>query len=252
MSTRDICIEPSGCYYKSGFWKISFGEFLSISFPLKPRYYSISSSSKIHPNKVHITVGVVEGKSPTGRMHYGACSKFLSIVKPGTEISMFIRDTKANFRLPADTSKPVIMIGPGTGIAPMRGFIQERKATAASGETVLFFGCRNELDFLYQKELEEYKADKTLSIFEVAFSRKQLEKVYVQHKLLEKSKEIYELLEKGAHIYVCGDAKVMAPDVRKSFIEIIQNVGHTDFSTAENYIAHLCHSHRYSEDVWAS
>eukprot|EP01123_Difflugia_compressa_P010126 TRINITY_DN3612_c0_g2_i1.p1 TRINITY_DN3612_c0_g2~~TRINITY_DN3612_c0_g2_i1.p1 ORF type:complete len:526 (+),score=92.88 TRINITY_DN3612_c0_g2_i1:207-1580(+) len=227
---------------------ISFGEFLALVPPIKPRYYSISSSPLAHPRSVHITVAVVEGKSPTGRHHYGVASNYLASLAPEEPVAIMIR--KSTFRLPEDGSKPVIMIGPGTGLAPMRGFIQERIANGASGANLLFFGCRNDQDFIYQEELQKYASDGHLKL-EVAFSRKQSHKVYVQDCLLNQGSFVYDLFQKGAYIYVCGDAKFMSTAVRETFVKIVEANGDQTPTEAQEYIAALTHTKRYLEDVWA-
>jgi len=233
--------------------EITFAEYLSIMPMLRPRFYSISSSSKMHPDTIHLTVGVIRGQSITGRKFYGACSDYLSRAKKGDPVRIFVKDTRSSFRLPKDDTLPVIMIGPGTGIAPMRGFIQERKATENKnkGTSVLFFGCRNDSDYLYRKELEEYVKNGHLQL-EVAFSRKQESKVYVQDKIAQNGEKIWKLLQNGAYIYVCGDAKYMAKDVRKALTEICRKYGNLNDQLAEEYISHLSFQQRYCEDVWAA
>jgi len=230
--------------------KITLGEFVGLSNPIKPRYYSISSSSFVYPKVAHITVGVVEGLSPTGRLHKGLASTFLAGLEVGDHALVLVK--KSSFRLPQDLSLPVIMIGPGTGVAPMRGFIQERKASKATGETVLVYGCRDEFDYIYRTELESYRDDGTLSLLDVAYSRIQSDKVYVQHKVVENGAYLYKLLLKGAYVYICGDARVMAPDVRKAFVDILQQYGDMNSVLAEEFVASLRHTQRYNEDVWAS
>jgi len=218
---------------------------------LRPRFYSISSSSKVHPKAVHVTVGVVRYKTGSGREHRGVCSNFLADATVGQRLRVFVKDMKSSFRLP-DPSLPVIMIGPGTGFAPMRGFIQERKVVHAKGETILFFGCRNDADYIYRQELEGYSKDGTLSNLYVAFSRKQTSKVYVQDLIRQQGQQIWDLLESKAHLYICGDAKHMAKDVKQAILEIIKKFGNKNDALAGEYFQQLSFHKRYSEDVWAS
>lgn len=233
---------------------LTFADYLAITPNLRPRFYSISSSSKAHPDSVHLTVGVVRGKTPTGRLHIGACSDYLANLKPGDPIRVFIKDTKTAFRLPKDPSVDVIMIGPGTGFAPMRGFLQDRQATEAKekGSNTLLFGCRSDIDYIYKDEIENWQKDGTLTNLLVAFSRKQASKVYVQDKLAQSGELIWKLIQHGAYVYVCGDARNMAKDVKKTFLEIVKQNGHLNDTLAEEYLQQLSYSKRYNEDVWAS
>jgi len=222
---------------------------------VKPRYYSISSSPKVSPNRASITVSVVKGTSPTGRLHLGSCSNFLRdmpmkepevLLKPGLReaedftLTAVLKDTGSTFRLP-NKEKPIIMVGPGTGLAPMRGFIQDRVADRAR-QNLLFFGCRSEKSFLYRSELEKWVADGFLTMH-VAFSRQpDTPKTYVQHLIEKQAPQVKDMLEKGASIYVCGDASRMAPDVRAAFARI----------AGEDSINEMEAAGRYCQDVWAA
>ncbi|MGH0176344.1 UNVERIFIED_CONTAM: hypothetical protein FKN15_072451 [Acipenser sinensis] len=227
---------------------------------LQARYYSIASSSKVHSNSVHICAVVVEYETKTGRTNKGVATNWLKNKVPTDNghksmVPLFVR--KSQFRLPFKTSTPVIMIGPGTGIAPFMGFIQERawlkQQGKEVGETVLYYGCRhrNE-DFLYQEELEQFEKDGVLTQLNVAFSRDQAEKVYVQH-LLKKNKEnLWKLIHTdNAHIYICGDARNMARDVQNTFYEIASELGSMTHTQAVDYVKKLMTKGRYSQDVWS-
>uniref|UniRef100_UPI00398F6047 NADPH--cytochrome P450 reductase-like isoform X2 n=1 Tax=Pristiophorus japonicus TaxID=55135 RepID=UPI00398F6047 len=227
---------------------------------LQARYYSIASSSKVHPDSVHICAVVVEYTSKAGRINRGVATTWLHN-KVSTDnnhkstVPMYVR--KSQFRLPYKPSTPILMIGPGTGIAPFVGFIQERawlkQQGKEVGETVLYYGCRfqNE-DYLYQEALEQSQKDGALTQLNVAFSRDQTEKVYVQH-LLKKNKEhVWNLIQKeGAHIYICGDAKNMARDVQNAFYEIVAELGVMTHTQAVDYVKKLMTKGRYSSDVWS-
>ncbi|KAK6475358.1 NADPH--cytochrome P450 reductase-like isoform X1 [Huso huso] len=227
---------------------------------LQARYYSIASSSKVHSNSVHICAVVVEYETKTGRTNKGVATNWLKNKVPTDNghksmVPLFVR--KSQFRLPFKASTPVIMIGPGTGIAPFMGFIQERawlkQQGKEVGETVLYYGCRhrNE-DFLYQEELEQFEKDGVLTQLNVAFSRDQAEKVYVQH-LLKKNKEnLWKLIHTdNAHIYICGDARNMARDVQNTFYEIASELGSMTHTQAVDYVKKLMTKGRYSQDVWS-
>lgn len=227
---------------------------------LQARYYSIASSSKVHSNSIHICAVVVEYETKTGRQNKGVATNWLRNKQPTdnghkSSVPMYVR--KSQFRLPFKPSTPVIMIGPGTGIAPFVGFIQEREWLKQQGkevgETVLFYGCRHvHEDYLYKEELARFHKDAVLTQLHVAFSRDQNEKVYVQH-LLKKNKEnVWKLIsEENAHIYVCGDARNMARDVQNTFYDIVEEYGKMDHSQAVDYIKKLMTKGRYSQDVWS-
>ncbi|XP_028840368.1 NADPH--cytochrome P450 reductase isoform X2 [Denticeps clupeoides] len=227
---------------------------------LQARYYSISSSAKVHPNSVHVCGVVVEYTTSTGRTNKGVATNWLKnkeVTDNGHKhtVPMYVR--KSQFRLPFRASNPVIMVSAGTGIAPFIGFIQERAWLKQQGkdvgETVLYYSCRhrNE-DFLYQEELEAFERAGVLNELNVAFSRDQEHKVYVQH-LLKKNKEhLWRLIHMdNAHIYICGDARNMAREVQKAFHEIAEEVGNLSHTQAVEYFKHLMKKGRYSQDVWS-
>ncbi|XP_043115142.1 P450 (cytochrome) oxidoreductase b isoform X1 [Puntigrus tetrazona] len=227
---------------------------------LQARYYSIASSSKVHPNSIHICAVVVEYETKTGRVNKGVATNWLKNKMPTDNghkatVPMYIR--KSQFRLPFKSMNPVVMIGPGTGIAPFMGFIQERgwlrEQGKDVGDTVLYYGCRyKNQDFLYQEDLEEFEKTGVLTALNVAFSRDQAEKVYVQH-LLKKNKEaVWRLVHTdNAHIYICGDARNMARDVQNAFYEIAEELGGMSRAQAVDYIKKLMTKGRYSQDVWS-
>ncbi|KAJ8368749.1 hypothetical protein SKAU_G00087770 [Synaphobranchus kaupii] len=227
---------------------------------LHPRYYSIASSSKVHPNSIHICAVVVEYQTNTKRINKGVATNWLKnklVTDNGhkSTVPMYIR--KSQFRLPFKSGSPVIMIGPGTGIAPFMGFLQEqawfREQGREVGETVLYYGCRHKNeDFLYQEELEQFQKAGVLTQANVAFSRDQEQKVYVQN-LLKKNKEhLWKLIDtENAHIYICGDARNMARDVQNTFYDMAEELGGMMHSQAVQYIKKLMAKGRYSQDVWS-
>ncbi len=227
-------------------------EFMLTQKKLNIRLYSISSSQKAHPEEVHLTVATVRYSSH-GRARGGVASTFLAerITVGETLIPVFVNHGKG-FRLPEpDDETPVIMIGPGTGIAPFRAFLEERKATAAKGKAWLFFGeVSAKTCFFYKDEFEAYLADGTLAKLTTAWSRDQAEKIYVQHKMLENSAEIYTWLEQGAIVYVCGDASRMAVDVDKALHSIIEKEGSKTTEEASAYMAAFKEAKRYRRDVY--
>ena len=215
--------------------------------PLPPRLYSISSSLLAHPDEVHLTVGAVR-YTRDGRLHRGACSSFLA--DSDNRVPVFIENNEG-FRLPTDGNTPIIMIGPGTGVAPFRAFIEERECTGSRGKNWLFFGDQHlETDFLYQLEWLSYLKTGTLSKLDVAFSRDQADKIYVQHKMLQHSKELYGWLQEGARVYVCGDRNRMAADVQSALTEIVKREAAYNDEQAIEYIKQLKKQHRYQEDVY--
>ena len=230
--------------------EITANALVGIMRKLPPRLYSIASSPKAHPGEVHLTVGVVRYDTH-GRQRKGVCSTYLSDrIALGDKADVFVTANK-HFKIPADNDAPMIMVGPGTGIAPFRAFVEERKAVGAKGQNWLFFGDQHYLtDFLYQTEWQDYLADGVLTKLDVAFSRDQVEKVYVQDRMRENSKELYAWLEKGASFYVCGDASRMATDVDMALHEIIEKEGGKSNEEAAAYVKKLKTDKRYLRDVY--
>lgn len=225
-------------------------EFVGALRRLQPRLYSISSSPSQHAGQAHLTVAVVRYES-LGRVRRGVCSCFLADrVSVGSTVPVFVHENK-KFRLPTDPARPIIAVGPGTGIAPFRAFLYERQAARASGKTWLFFGDQHaSTDFLYRDELELLMRDGALSRLDTAFSRDQAEKIYVQHRMLENARDLFDWLENGAHFYVCGDAKRMARDVENALLEAIQAGGGRTENQAAEYLARLKSEARYQRDVY--
>ncbi|HDT5516263.1 TPA: NADPH-dependent assimilatory sulfite reductase flavoprotein subunit [Klebsiella aerogenes] len=218
--------------------------------PLTPRLYSIASSQAEAENEVHVTVGVVR-YDIEGRARAGGASSFLADrVEEDGEVRIFIEHND-NFRLPANPQTPVIMIGPGTGIAPFRAFMQQRAAEGAEGKNWLFFGNPHFTeDFLYQVEWQSYVKEGVLSRIDLAWSRDQQQKVYVQDKLREQGAEVWRWINDGAHIYVCGDANRMAKDVEQALLEVIAEYGAMDAEAADEFLSELRVERRYQRDVY--
>jgi sulfite reductase (NADPH) flavoprotein alpha-component len=227
---------------------ISATDLISPLRSLQHRLYSISSSPKAHPGEVHLTVGVVRYEL-NGRPRKGVCSTFLADRADGG-VPVFIHKSEG-FRLPADTTRPVIMIGPGTGIAPFRAFLQERRATAPNGKNWLFFGDQHvATDFLYRNELESLFNEGVLTRLDTAFSRDQGEKIYVQDRMLENAAKLWDWIGNGAHIYVCGDAKRMAKDVDAALLRVIREQGEFTDVAAQAFVNQLKAEKRYQRDVY--
>ncbi|MEO7600150.1 MAG: sulfite reductase subunit alpha, partial [Opitutus sp.] len=231
--------------------KIAPAEFVKKLKRLQPRLYSISSSPKAHVGQVHLTVGAVRyEKDSRGRK--GVCSTFLAdrAQSGTTRIGVFIHANKS-FRPPSNGDAPMIMVGPGTGIAPFRGFLHERRAAGAKGKNWLLFGDqRAATDSLYRDELAELMREAVLTRLDTAFSRDQSEKIYVQHRMLENAAELYAWLEAGAHFYVCGDASRMAKDVDAALHQVVEMAGGKTPEQAAAYIQSLKTAKRYARDVY--
>jgi sulfite reductase (NADPH) flavoprotein alpha-component len=217
---------------------------------LTPRLYSISSSPSTHIGEVHTTIAVVRYRS-LNRERGGVCSTLVADRVPvGERVPIYIQPNK-KFRLPQNPDAPVIMIGPGTGIAPFRAFLHERRATGAKGRNWLFFGERNYTnDFLYREEFEAMVADGHLTRLDTAFSRDQEHKVYVQDRMLEQAPQFWAWLQDGASVYVCGDASRMAKDVDTALHTIVERQGGMSHQSAKEYVSHLKDKHRYHRDIY--
>ncbi|PIK26391.1 assimilatory sulfite reductase (NADPH) flavoprotein subunit [Bacillus pumilus] len=225
-------------------------DFTSILRKIPARLYSIASSLKANDEEVHLTIGAVRYDAH-GRERQGVCSILCAErLQPGDTLPVYIQHNQ-NFKLPHDTDAPIIMVGPGTGIAPFRSFMQEREEIGANGKSWLFFGDQHFVtDFLYQTEWQKWLKDGVLTKMDVAFSRDSEEKVYVQHQMKKHSKELFEWLEQGAYVYVCGDEKHMAHDVHGTLLSIIQEEGAMSKEKAESYLANLQQQKRYQRDVY--
>ena len=227
---------------------LSVEDFITLLRPMPPRLYSIASSLSAHSDEVHLTVAVVRYDS-FGRKRKGVCSSYLA-ERVGETIPSYFHPNK-NFKLPQNQEAPVIMVGPGTGIAPFRAFIEERQATGAPGKNWLFFGDRSQkTDYLYGDEWETYRKDGILNELDLAWSRDQSEKVYVQHKMLEKGAELWKWFQDGAVFYVCGDASRMAKDVDQALRTIAQQHGSMNEEEATIWIKALHKEKRYLKDVY--
>jgi len=218
--------------------------------PLQPRVYSISSSLKCNPGRVSLTVDAVRYEVEK-RTRLGVASTFLaSRIKPGDEIKVYVQKAQ-HFALPTDPNKPIIMIGPGTGLAPFRAFLQERQTTTAPGPNWLYFGHqRSDYDFFYEDELKEMRKSGLLTRLTLAWSRDGNEKIYVQHRMRDDGRDLWDWLSKGAHIYVCGDALRMAKDVERALIDIVAEHGKRSPEDAARYVAELKKNDRYQADVY--
>lgn len=228
--------------------KVDSQQLVEMLRSLSPRSYSISSSPDANPDEVHLTVAAVQYEA-FGREHWGSASTHLANLAEGASVSVFV-DRNSRFRLPAD-DVPIIMIGPGTGIAPFRAFIEQRVEQGATGDSWLFFGDRNfDSDFLYQLEWQRHLKQGNLARLDVAFSRDQGHKIYVQDRIRENSKELYRWIERGAAIYVCGDAKRMANDVNDALIDVFVTEGGLDSDAAAQRLKALRSEARYQRDVY--
>jgi len=230
--------------------EFSAAEFLALLKPLQHRAYSISSSGNLHPETVHLTVASVRYHS-YGREHKGVCSTFLvDLVNENTEVKCFFEPNKI-FKVPEDNDLPMIMVGPGTGIAPFRAFLQERQYRNAKGKNWLFFGDRNAAtDFLYQDELEKMVKDGLLTQLDLAFSRDQEQKIYVQDRMKEHGAQLFSWLEEGGYFFVCGDAYRMAKDVDAALHDIVAKHGKLSEQQSIDYVNNLKKNKRYVRDVY--
>jgi sulfite reductase (NADPH) flavoprotein alpha-component len=226
------------------------GEFVGLLTKLQPRLYSVASSLKAYPDQVHFIVDVVSYESH-GRLRKGVCSSFLAERADEVPVPVFPSVAK-HFHLPEDPTTPIIMVGPGTGVAPFRAYLQERKATGAKGKNWLFFGAQHEsCDFAYGDEFETYKEEGLLTRLDCAWSRDQQQKIYVQHKMKENAAEIWKWIEgEGALFFVCGDARRMAKDVDVTLRNIVRDEGGKSIEEANDYVEKLKNAKRYKRDVY--
>jgi cytochrome P450/NADPH-cytochrome P450 reductase len=237
--------------------RLPFPVFLDLLPALAPRYYSISSSPLVSPGSCSVTEGVLRAPARCGVGDFdGVCSTYLEALEPGSTIFVFTRQPTIPFRPPVDPATPMIMVGAGTGLAPFRGFLQERAEQKASGATlapsVLFFGCRTPEDRLYADELDTFEKSADVLVY-TAFSRQPLDgRKYAQHEMLAHQDESWDLIEKGAQIFVCGNARTLAPGVRAALQHIYANKTSGTADEAERWLAGLRREHRYLEDIWGA
>ena len=229
---------------------LSADQLVSILRKLQPRLYSLASSTSMFPGEAHLTVGMINYHK-NRRQRKGTCTSYIGErIGRDTRLKVFI-DQNERFKLPADPEKDIIMIGPGTGVAPFRAFMQEREMQGKKGKNWLFFGDRNfTTDFLYQTEWQQWHKRGLLDRIDLAFSRDQKEKVYVQHKMQQHSHSLYKWIEEGANLYVCGDRQYMAPDVQMALTSIIEREGGLSQEKAAEYVKTLKKQNRYIEDVY--
>ncbi|HJU39701.1 MAG TPA: assimilatory sulfite reductase (NADPH) flavoprotein subunit, partial [Tahibacter sp.] len=227
----------------------SADELVAALRPLTPRLYSIASSQKAVGDEAHLTVAHV-AYDAFGSAHWGAASNFLARTDEAGRVPVFVEHNE-RFRVPRDGARDVVMIGPGTGVAPFRGFVQERAATGATGRNWLLFGNPHfRTDFLYQTEWQDALKKGSLARLDLAFSRDAAHKVYVQHRIGEHGRELWRWLDGGAHLYVCGDATRMAKDVHEALIAVAVTHGGKSREDAEAYVNQLQQQGRYARDVY--
>jgi sulfite reductase (NADPH) flavoprotein alpha-component len=230
--------------------KFTAEEFVGLLTKLQPRLYSVASSLRVYPEQVHLIVDVVRYESH-GRLRKGVASSFLAERAEKVPVPVYPSSAK-HFHLPEDLDLPLIMIGPGTGVAPFRAYLQERQALGAKGKNWLFFGAQREsCDYAYRDDFDRFKRDGLLTRLDCAWSRDQAHKIYVQHKMLEHAAEIWKWLDgEGAHFFVCGDARRMAKDVDAALRKIVQEHGGKDVEAANEYVEKLKSDKRYKRDVY--
>jgi len=238
--------------------KIPLSDFFHIAPHMQPRYYTISSSSSVHPRSIHITVSVLESRLTCGKVVRGVCTSYLDGLNPGSRCRIFVRPS--SFRLPQDHSIPITMIGPGTGLAPMRALLQERShrrtnhSNATHGDNTLYFGCkhRNE-DYIYSDELEQFEQQGVLTALHLAFSRDSAQKVYVQHLLRQpdNAAKLLKDIQSGGYIFVCG-ATNMGNDVYEAIVDILQSVNKLSKDAAVDYVKKLQTDGRYVQELWSA
>lgn len=238
--------------------EMTFEQFLELLSPLKVRYYSISSSPSMQPEQLSITVSVVNGPAWNGKAEYrGIASNYLADTAVGDSIVMFIRSQQSDFQLPTNPATPIIMVGPGVGIAPFRGFLQARLMLKNVGEqldeAILYFGCRNETDDIYAEELEYYEQEGIVKVYKAYSWKDGQPKEYVQHVMgqTERAQELIKILDQDGHFYICGDGGKMAPDVERTLLMAYQAVHDVNESVAKQWLAGLKDQGRFAMDVWA-
>jgi sulfite reductase (NADPH) flavoprotein alpha-component len=226
------------------------GRFIRLLRPLSPRLYSIASSQRVTPDEVHLAVHVI-GYETLGLERHGVVSGHIGELESDDATLPIYLHRNTGFRLPSDPNTPIVMIGPGTGVAPFRAFVAERESLGAKGDNWLFFGDRSfDHDFLYQAEWLDWRKRGVLTRLDVAFSRDQADKVYVQHRMLAHGAAVWDWLQRGAHVYVCGDAQYMAPDVHAALLEIARRHGALSEDDAREYLTDLQRERRYQRDVY--
>lgn len=236
--------------------ELPFERFVELLPPLKPRYYSISSSPRIQNDAVSISVGVVRCPAKSGSGEYrGVASNYLASLQPGNTVMVFVNTPESGFTLPEQPETPIIMVGPGTGFAPFRGFLQARQTMKSEGKTLgeahLYYGCRNELDHIYREEVEQFERQDIVTVH-TAYSRKEgMPKTYVQHLMKENTNEIIRLLGNNGKLYICGDGSRMAPDVEACLKEAYQEIHAVSKQEAQKWLEQLQSEGRYAKDVWA-
>lgn len=229
---------------------IDAARFIGALRPLQPREYSIASSGNANPDELHLTVAAVRYHTELGYREGVASTWLADRLEPGDTVPVYMKRNK-NFKLPADPDTPIIMVGTGTGVAPFRAFLEERDYQNAGGKNWLFFGDRRfRTDFLYQVEWQRWLKDGLLTRLDVAFSRDDQNKVYVQERMRMNARELYNWLETGAYFYVCGDAERMAPDVHHALVEIVHDQGNMSIERAQEYVKQLQRDKRYQRDVY--
>jgi len=230
--------------------KFSPEEFVGLLTKLQPRLYSVASSLRVHPEQVHFIVDVIRYESH-GRVRKGVASSFLAERADKVPVPVYPSSAK-HFHLPEDPDTPIIMVGPGTGIAPFRAYLQERMALGAKGKNWLFFGSQREkCDYAYKEDFDRFKREGTLTRLDCAWSRDQAHKVYVQHRMLENAAEIWKWIDsEGAQFFVCGDARRMAKDVDAALRRIVQEQGDKSVGEANGYVEKLKSDKRYKRDVY--
>jgi sulfite reductase (NADPH) flavoprotein alpha-component len=229
--------------------KFTAEEFVALLSKLQPRLYSVASSLKAYPNSVHFIIDIIRYESH-GRERMGVATGFLAERAQHVPVPVYPSSSKA-FHLPENPDVPLIMVGPGTGVAPFRAFLQERKVMGARGKTWLFFGAQREYsDYFYREDFDDFKKEGYLTRIDTAFSRDQAHKIYVQDRMQENAAEIWKWLEEGAEFFVCGDAKRMAKDVDATLRKIVEEQGGKDVEAANEYIEKLKSDKRYKRDVY--